>query len=293
MSLFQTSTHTRAGDLVQLVSPSKKIHFVHLNPGEQLQTHRGVIYFDDLIGLPWGSQVLTHTGSAYYLLQPSLNDLIQETRRSTQILYPKDIGFILISMGIGSGTQVVEGGTGSGALTTALAWAVGPRGQIITYEVRPEMQNLARKNLERLGLADRVTFKLRDIAEGFDERNVDALFLDVPNPYDYIEQVRATLKPGGHFGSILPTTNQVSRLLSALKRSNFIFVDVCEIMLRYYKPVSDRLRPTDRMIAHTGYLIFGRPMLTGEEQSIPDKSSSKEQTEEYEDQPFEITQEVD
>lgn len=293
MSQFQSSTHTRAGDLAQLVSPSKKTHFIHLNPGGQLQTHRGVIYFDDLIGRPWGSQVLTHTGSAYYLLQPALKDLIQETRRSTQILYPKDIGYILVSMGIGPGTQVVEGGTGSGALTTALAWAVGPRGKIVTYEVRPEMQNLARKNLERLGLAERVTFKLRDIAAGFDERGVDALFLDVPNPYDYIAQVRATLKPGGHFGSILPTTNQVSRLLSALDRSNFIFVDVCEIMLRYYKPVSERLRPTDRMIAHTGYLIFSRPMLPVEEQSMPDKSSSEEQTEQRGDHPLEITQEVD
>ena len=123
------------------------------------------------------------------------------------------------------------------------------------------MQNLGSQNLERLGFSDRVTFKLRDIAEGFDEQGVDALFLDVANPYDYIAQVRKALKTGGFFGSIVPTYNQITRLLIALRQNDFSFVDVCEILLRYYKPVPDRLRPTDRMVAHTGYLIFGRPVL--------------------------------
>jgi len=112
--------------------------------------------------------------------------------------------------------------------------------------------------LQRVGLADRVTFKERDILAGFDETAMDAVFLDVPNPHDYLQQVRLALKPGGFFGSILPTTNQVSLLLVSLKREGFGFIDVCELMLRYYKPVPDRLRPTDRMVAHTGYLVFAR-----------------------------------
>jgi tRNA (adenine57-N1/adenine58-N1)-methyltransferase len=261
MHQLASGTHAQAGDLAQLVSPTNKTFLVRLKPGEELQTHRGVILFDDLIGQPWGSQVSTHSGNLYYLLQPALSDLLQETRRNTQIMYPKDIGFVLVTMGIGPGTHVLEAGTGSGALTTALAWAVGPQGRVFSYEVRPEMRKLAIKNLERLELAERVDFKLRDIAEGFEEQNVDALFLDVPNPYDYFRQVRQALKPGGYFGCILPTTNQVARLLSALQRFEFGFVEVCEIMLRYYKPVPDRLRPTDRMIAHTGYLIFARAML--------------------------------
>ena len=120
------------------------------------------------------------------------------------------------------------------------------------------MQRLALKNLDRVGLASRVTFKMRDIAEGFDETDMDALFLDVPNPQDYLLQARSALKPGGFFGSILPTTNQVSLLLIALKREGFGFIDVCELLLRYYKPVPERLRPTDRMVAHTGFLIFAR-----------------------------------
>jgi tRNA (adenine57-N1/adenine58-N1)-methyltransferase len=132
---------------------------------------------------------------------------------------------------------------------------------VYSYEIRAEMQNLARKNLDRLGLLERVELKLGDIAEGFAETNVDALFLDLPNPYDYLAQARAALKPGGQFGAILPTTNQVSRLVGALYQHHFAFTDVCELILRYYKPVPERLRPTDRMIAHTGYLVFARPML--------------------------------
>jgi len=255
---------TQAGDLIQLVSPTNKVYTFLLTPGGQLQTHRGILFHDNLIGVPWGSQVFSHKGSAYYLLQPALSTLLQETRRNTQIMYPKDIGYVLITLGIGPGVHVLEAGTGSGALTTALAWAVGTQGHVTSYEVRPEMQNLARKNLERLGLDERVTFKLKDIISGFDECGADALFLDLPNPQDYILQVRQALKPGGSFGCILPTTNQVSRLLSDLHQASFAFIDVCEIMLRFYKPVPQRLRPTDRMIAHTGYLIFARPILPSE-----------------------------
>ena len=254
--------YTRENDLAELVSPSKKIHFVKLRHGGELHTHRGILKFDDLIGIPWGSQVFSHQDSPFILLQPTLGDLLHETPRNTQIMYAKDIGFILITMGIGPGIRVVEAGTGSGSLTTALAWSVGEKGKVISYENRQEMQILARKNLNRLGVADRVELKLRDIGDGFDETDIDALFLDVPNAYDYIPQVRAALKMGGYFGCILPTTTQVSLLLTSLRRYDFGFVDVCEIILRYYKPSPDRLRPTDRMIAHTGYLIFARPIVS-------------------------------
>jgi tRNA (adenine57-N1/adenine58-N1)-methyltransferase catalytic subunit len=246
------------GDLAQLVGLTHKHFIITLKVGGDFQSHRGVIKHEELIGKPWGSQVFSHTGAPFYLLQPSLADLLNELPRTTQILYPKDIGYILIQMGVSEGQTVMEAGTGSGSMTIALASAVGPQGKVISYEQKQDTQNLARKNLERINLASRVDFKLRDIQEGFDETDADAFFLDVQNPYDYIPQVRATLKTGGFFGTLLPTFNQVEKILYALKKNNFAFVEVCELMLRYYKTNPARLRPTDRMVAHTGFLVFGR-----------------------------------
>lgn len=261
-------THAQEGDLAELVGLRHKHFIIQLTAGAQFQTHRGVVWHDELIGKPWGSQFFSHLGSPFFLLQPALGDLLRGTKRTTQILFPKEIGFILVNMGIGPGQHVLEAGTGSGALTTAFAYAVGKEGLVTSYEVRPEMQNLAKKNLERIGLADHVNFRIGDIADGFEETGVDALFLDVQNPYDYIPQVRKALKPGGFFGSIQPTSNQVSRLLKALRLEKFAFVEVCEILLRYYKPEPDRLRPTDRMVAHTGYLIFARPVLVQDDERV-------------------------
>jgi tRNA (adenine57-N1/adenine58-N1)-methyltransferase len=258
MSFNTPSSNARPGDLAQLVGLRHKNFIITLQAGARFETHRGILQHDDLIGKPWGTQVFSHMGSPFFLLQPSLGEILNDLPRSTQILYPKDIGFILITMGIGPGKKVIEAGTGSGSMTIALAYSIGSEGHVISYEIRPDMQNLAKKNLERVGLAERVDFKLRDIAEGLDETDADAFFLDLPNPYDYIPQVRAALKPGGFFCSLLPTVNQVEQLLIALRRERFAFVEVCEVLVRYYKPEPTRLRPTDRMIAHTGFLIFGR-----------------------------------
>lgn len=254
-------THACEGDLAELVGLRHKHFILKLVKGGEFHTHRGILRHDELIGMPWGSQVFSHNGSPFFLLQPPIGDVLRELPRNTQIIYPKELGFILVNMGIGPGQHVVEAGTGSGALTCAFAYIIGSEGRVTSYEIRPDMQNMARRNLDRLGLLDRVELKLQSIESGFDETGVDALFLDLPNPEDYIPQVRCALKSGGFFGSILPTANQVERLLIALRKNDFAFVEVCEIMLRYYKPEPQRFRPTDRMVAHTGYLIFGRPVI--------------------------------
>jgi len=253
-----TTTHAQVGDLVQLVGLRHKSFIFPLVEGGTFQTHRGVLQHDDLIGLPWGTQVFSHTGAPFFLLQPALADILINLKRSTQILYPKEIGFILVTMGVGEGQRIMEAGTGSGAMTIALSYAVGSTGKVYSYERRAEFQRLARKNVTRLGLENRVEFKEREIVEGFDETDVDAFFLDVPGPADYIPQVRAALKPGGFFSALVPTVNQVQTLLLALRRNNFAFIEVCEILLRYYKPEPNRFRPTDRMVAHTGFLVFAR-----------------------------------
>ena len=258
MPLTPSSSIARDGDLAQLVGLRHKHFIITLQEGTKFETHRGILQHDDLIGKPWGTQVFSHMGSPFFLLQPSLADLLIDLPRTTQILYPKDIGFILVTMGVGPGQTVMEAGTGSGSMTTALAYSVGPEGHVISYEAKQDVQNLARKNLTRFGLDSRVDFKLRDIQKGFDETVADSFFLDVPNPYDYIQQVRSALKPGGFLCCLIPTFNQVEKTLYALRQNKFAFVEVCELLLRYYKPEPSRIRPTDRMVAHTGFLVFGR-----------------------------------
>lgn len=274
MSWTLHGTHANEGDLVQLVGLRHKNFLVRLKVDGVFQSHRGVIQHNDLIGKPWGSQIFSHNGSPFFLLQPALGDVIRELPRCTQILYPKDIGYILVNMGIGPGQHVMEAGTGSGSMTTAFSFAVGKEGHVTSYEARQDMQTLAKRNLEQLGLDDRVTFKLRNIQEGFDETGVDAFFLDVQNPYDYIPQVRAALKPGGFFGAIVPTANQVIRLLTELRLNRFAFIDVLETILRFYKPEPQHFRPVDRMVAHTGFLVFGRPII--EDESRPSKELLRE-----------------
>ena len=250
----------KAGDTIQLVDRDQKYFIFRLVVGGRLDTHRGYLAHDHLIGQALGSEVYTHQGHGFYLLEPSTDDLIRDIKRSSQIIYPKDSGFILMKLSIKPGQTVLEAGSGSGGMTTVLAQIVGPTGRVITYEIRDDMQRTAQRTIERAGLSDRVTFKLRDIAQGFDETDADAFFLDVPNPWDYTGQVRKALKGGGFFGSILPTANQVSTLLIAMERDGYEFIEVCEILLRYWKTVPERLRPADRMVAHTGFLIFGRPI---------------------------------
>lgn len=250
----------RAGDLIQLVAPDHSSYVLRLQPGEELRTHRGVVAHIAIIGRSYGADVSSHLGKPFTLLRPCLADVLTDIKRNTQIVYPKDIGYILLKLSIAPGQTVLEVGTGSGAMTTALAHAVGPDGHVISYEARSEMQAVAQRNLAELGLADRVTFKLRDVADGLDETGLPAAFVDVSRPYDYLPQLRAALEPGGFLGAVVPTTNQASDLLVAMQREGFGFHEVCEIMLRHYKTVPARLRPVDRMVAHTAYLVFGRPL---------------------------------
>jgi tRNA (adenine57-N1/adenine58-N1)-methyltransferase len=260
MKLNSNQFTAQIGDLAQLIDPQGNKHLVQLVDGGNFQTNHGQLLYQDLIGLPWGSQVSSHLDKVFLMRKPSINDILLNTKRATTIMYPKDIGFILLNLEINNGKTVIEAGTGSGGLTTALCWAVGPDGHVFSYDVRDDVQALARKNVARLNFQDRVTFTTKDIGYGFDENNIDSVFLDVPNPEDYLTSVSEALKPGGFFGSLVPTNNQVIRLLDSLQDHGFKSIEICEILLRYYKPIPARLRPDDRMTAHTGFLIFASPI---------------------------------
>jgi tRNA (adenine57-N1/adenine58-N1)-methyltransferase len=254
------SNTTAPGDVVLLISSDRKRFVFALNPGAVLQSHRGMVTHDDLIGLRWGQRVQSHLGYRFSLLRPSTDDLVRHIKRSSQIVYPKDAGYILLKLGIRAGCRVVEAGTGSGGMALVLSQAVMPTGRVYSYDSRSDMQRLAQQNLAQLGLDGYVDFKLRDIAAGFDETDVDAVFYDLPNPWNYLEQAAGALVGSGFIGCILPTTNQVVELLHALARAPFTMVEVEELILRPYKSVPARLRPDDRIIGHTGFLIFSRKL---------------------------------
>jgi len=249
---------TQPHDLALVLTEEGKRYLLELEPGRMFHCKAGRLSHDELIGRPYGSRVMTDRGGWIALLQPSTSDLILHIRRRTQIVYPKEVGYLLLWMDIRPGKRVIEAGTGSGAMTVALARYVQPTGRVYSYELREEFQELARRNLERYGLLDWVELKVRDIAQGFDERDVDALFLDVRQPWEYLEQAQAALKGGGFFGSLVPTANQLTQLIEGLQRVGFMGIEVKELLLRPYKVNAERLRPEDRMVAHTGYLALAR-----------------------------------
>lgn len=267
------------GKLVLLISPKGK-RFMHvMDPALEVHTNDGKIPMADIMAAGYGRHVPTHLGRKYLVLRPTLHDLIKGVRRQTQIMYPKEIGYLLVKMGIGPGSRVIESGTGSGGLTTALAWYVGDGGKVYTYERREEFYKLAGKNLARFGLSHRVEQTNKNIEDGFDHTDCDALFLDVRTPWEYLHHIPAAVLPGAMCGFLLPTVNQVSELLHGLQQGPFDSPEVTEILVRHWKPVPDRLRPDDRMVAHTGFLVFARYMEPFEEEGDDAETGGAESAE--------------
>lgn len=248
------------GDMVLLLALDRKRYLIQAKPGERVHTHRGWLAHDDLLGRPLGRTICTQLDEPFLALEPSTYDLISLLEREGQIVFPKDAAQILLRLNLFSGRRVIEAGTGSGGLTVALARAVMPQGRVYSYEVREEMQTRARRNLARLGLLDVVELRAGDIATGFQETDVDALVLDVREPWLYLAQARAALKGGGFLGIFVPTVGQVSEVLATLPGQGFGDVVVEELWQRPWKPVAERLRPADRMVAHTGFLTFARAL---------------------------------
>ena len=252
----------QAGDLVCVWHPKKGDSFLlKIQPGQTQGTHFGQIKHSELMEHDFGEGLRTPKGELYYLLRPTLEEYTRRLRRKTQIVFPKEAGFIMESMNIFPGATVVECGTGSGSLCCTFAHFVGDTGKVCTYDRRPEFSELARKNAEKWSVAHRIEFNVRSLDEGFKERNADAVFLDVPAPQEYIDKAYEALAPGNKLGILVPTTNQVSDTLRALAEFSFADVKVLEIMLRYYKTEPNRVRPEDLMTGHTGYLIFASKTL--------------------------------
>ena len=238
-------------DLVVVVYRDKK-YLKKLEMEKSFHGKGGILPFASVIGCPWGTRF-----GEYEVFRPAIEDIIMYgVRRETQIVFPKDAFFISVKLDIKAGSRVLEIGTGSGALTLLLSRAVGPEGQVVSIEKEERHYKNAQKNLAKyLEFRNTELFNM-DVLD-FDGREFDAAFVDVREPWLYMEGIRTCLKGGAIAGFIVPTANQVSDLLQAL-RQGFGDVEVMEILFRRYKTVAARLRPEDRMVGHTGYLLFAR-----------------------------------
>jgi tRNA (adenine57-N1/adenine58-N1)-methyltransferase len=234
---------------------------VKAEKGKTFHTHKGFVKFDDIIGKEWGCSLTSSLGFKFTVLKPLLHDYIMKSARETQISYPKDIGLIVMFSGIGPGSIVVEAGTGTGAMTTALTHYVKPDGKVYSYEIREEFKRTAEKNLTRAGLIDFVELKSKDITAGIDENDVDSVILDLAIPWVVIPIAYTALKPSGTIVSFSPTIDQVVKAVEALQENGFVDIQTVECLMRGMQIERGKTRPHTLMTAHTGYITFGRKAL--------------------------------
>jgi len=251
----------REGDDILLYLDRKRTYLVKVEKGKTFHTHRGFISFDYLIGKEYGIHISSSLNAEFAVLKPTLQDYIFKIQRKTQIMYPKDIALILMFSNVGPGSRVVEAGTGAGALTTAIAYHIRPDGHVYSYEVRPEFIEIAEKNLKRANVADYVTIKNKDITEGIDETEVDAVILDLATPWLVIPHACNALKGSGILVSFSPTIDQVVKTVEALQENNFIDIETVECIMRAMQTERGKTRPQTLMTGHTGYITSARKIL--------------------------------
>jgi len=250
-------------DVIFLVLDEKRRWLVQVKAGKEFHTHRGIVEFDDIIGKPYGSCVfskpLEEQGYLFYVLKPLPSDYILHMSRRTQIIYPKDAGIILLYTGIGPGSQVVEIGSGSGALTCILGHYVKPHGHVYSYDIRKKSLKQAQKNVKNAKLEKYVSVQYGNIfEEEISHKDIDAVVLDMPTPWDTIKIIKHFLKLSGSVVSFSPTIEQAKKTTFALERHNFFEIKTVEQLMRSMQIKRNATRPNTRMVGHSGYLTFGR-----------------------------------
>ena len=224
----------------------------------KLHTHLGILDVSSLVGKDFGVHVTTTLGDELVILRPTIEDLVMKASRKTQVIYPKDLGLIAVKLGVHSGSRIVETGTGSGATTALMSYLVQPGGMVYTYDINPEFQEVAKKNIARLGLGSNVTFKTADSRLGFEEKGLDAGILDVGDPWEVVRSMKEALRPSAPIAVITPTTNQAEKVVAKMKEEGFVSIESLEILLRHLEARVGMTRPSNIMVGHTAYLTFGR-----------------------------------
>jgi tRNA (adenine57-N1/adenine58-N1)-methyltransferase len=251
----------RENDNVLLYLDDKRTYMVRVERGKVLHTHKGFINIGDLIGKEFGARIRSSLGVEFISFKPTVRDYVIKSARGTQIIYPKDIALIILFGNIRPGSRVVEAGTGVGALTTALASYVKPEGRVYSYEIRSEFLEIARKNLERAGVLEYVDLKNKDITQGIDETNVDAVVLDMATPWLVVPHAYKALRGSGSFISFSPTIDQVVKTVEELRANNFANIETIECLIRRIRAEKGKTRPETLMTGHTGYITFARKTL--------------------------------
>ena len=253
------------GGDVFLYLDRRRTYLVKVELEKSFHTHKGYINLGELIGKEYGSRICSSMGVWFVALKPNIVDYIFKTNRRTQISYPKDISLIVMYSGIGPGSRVVEAGTGTGALTSALTHYVKTEGRVFSYDVREEFQKNAKKNLERAGLLDYVELKEGDVTEAIEEKDLDAVVLDMATPWLVVPHAYSSLKGSGVLVSFSPTIDQVVRVVEALGDYGFVGIETVEVLNRFMQVARGKTRPQTVMTGHTGYLTFARKAFKLEE----------------------------
>ena len=246
------------GDMVMLLDNKDRRYLITIEAGKEFHSHAGFISHDELVGTPPGSLIKSTRGATYTVLRPTLSDFVLKMPRGAQVIYPKDLGPLLMIADIGPGVRVLESGVGSGALSMAM---LRSGAEIVGYELREDFANRARTNVEKFLGADALAHyrvELRDCYEGIEETDVDRVVLDLPEPWQVVTHARTALRPGGLIVAYSPSILQVTQFREALAGEGFLLPETLEVMNRGWYIEGMAVRPAHRMVAHTGFLTVAR-----------------------------------
>ena len=248
------------GDILTLIDSNYRKYII--NTEDKTDKYRGVGVIDPstLIGKIYGEQIEIGN-KQFWILKSSFLDKLQGLKRKAQIILPRDAAQIIVNCSIGSGNKVLEAGIGSGSLIIAIANAVAPNGKIISYDNREDFIKHALKNLKKANLERFVETKNKDVTKGINEKNLDAIILDIPNPWDAVKHAYNSLKPGGYLCTYSPLSSQVENTVKEIKKHNFIEIKTFENIQRKIVVSENGIRPSFDMLGHTGYLTFARKVL--------------------------------
>jgi tRNA (adenine57-N1/adenine58-N1)-methyltransferase len=246
------------GDRALVLDSKGRRYLLTLSAGAEFHTHAGFVRHDDVLGSEEGTVVRSTTGGRYVVVRPTLAEFVLKMPRGAQVIYPKDLGPILMLADVFPGARVLEAGVGSGALSMTLLRAGA---ELTGYELRPDFAARARANVAGfLGpdAADRFRVEHRDVYEGIEATGLDRVVLDVPEPWRVVKHAEGALRPGGILVAYLPTIGQVAQLRETLGSSSFGLAETIEVLQRGWHVEGQSVRPDHRMVGHTGFLTSAR-----------------------------------